>query len=190
MRHPFTAFTHGQTCQNMKTLSNKLWTENQEMKTRLLVLTAFGIFLSLIIFIAFIYSIHGAWEEGSLDHDPDLSSSHAYNSFGLLSFNSIFVAGPILLGVISLVFLVPNIILRLKNIPTRKYMLLIGAGVLLFFGSSSILNSTESLLAVDNLKDESNLISLIGGLTAISYGMVFIIPAIILLRRVKLRVRK
>lgn len=165
------------------------------MKTRFLILIAFGIFLSLIIFIVFIYSIHEIWRGdyiggGSLDHDPGLSPSYAYGSFGLLSFNSIFVAGPIILGISSLVFLVPNIILRLKNIPTRKYMFIIGAGVLLFFGSSSIQNGIESLLTMDNLKDESNLTSLIGGVITISFGMVFIIPAIILLRRAKLRVRK
>ena len=165
------------------------------MKTRFLILITFGIFLSLVIFIVFIYSIHGIWEGvyiggSALDHDPDLSPSYAYDSFGLLSFNSLFVAGPIILGIISLVFLVPNIILRLKNIPTRKYMFIIGAGVLLFFGSSSVQNGIESLLTVDNLTDESNLISLIGGLITISFGMVFIIPAIILLRRAKLRVRK
>ena len=165
------------------------------MKTRLLILIALGIFLSLVIFIVFIYSIHEIWGGdyiggGSLDHDPDLSPSYAYDSFGLLSFNSIFVAGPIMLGVISLVFLIPNIILRLKNIPTRRYMFIIGAGVLLFFGSSSVQNGVESLLTVDNLKDESNLINLIGGLITISFGMIFIIPAIILLRRAKLRIRK
>jgi len=165
------------------------------MKTKLLILIAFGIFLSLVIFIVFIYSIHSVWDGayiggGSLDLDPDLSPSYAYDSFGLLSFNSIFVVGPIILGIVSLVFLVPNIILRSKNIPTRKYMLIIGAGVLLFFGSSYIQNGMGSLLTVDNLKDESNQISLSGGLITISFGMVFIIPAIILLRSSKLRIRK
>ncbi len=155
-----------------------------------LILIAFGIFLSLLVFIVFIYWIHMVWEGayiggGSLDSDPDLSPSYEYDSFGYLSFNSIFVVGPIMLGIISLAFLVPNIILRLKNIPTRKYMLVIGAAILLLFGFSSVQNGMGSLLSVDNVSDESSQIRLIGGLISIIYAMIFIIPAIILLRKAK-----
>ncbi len=52
----------------------------------------------------------------------------------ILQFDSMFVAGPIMLGIISLVFIVPNISLRIKKIPPRKYMSIIAAGILLFFG--------------------------------------------------------
>lgn len=170
--------------------------EAMEMKVNLLILIAVSIFLALLVFIIFIYSVNlelGFLEDyggGSSDLDSVLSPSYSSYYQQILKFDSIFVAGPIMLGIVSLAFIVPNIILRMKKIPTRKYMFVIGAGVLLFFGSSYVQNGIGSLLTVDNLKDESNQISLIGGLIAISFGMVFVIPAIILLRRAKLRIRK
>lgn len=110
-----------------------------------LIIIAFCIFLGLIVFTALIYSINLRSEsdtdygEGVVDLDSDLSPSYAYDSAGrLLAFNSIFVAGPIMLGVISLIFIGSNIILRIKKITTRKYMLIIAASIFMFFGLSSI----------------------------------------------------
>ena len=57
---------------------------------------------------------------GVVDPVPDLSPSYALDFTGYLQFNSMFVAGPIMLGIISLVFLVLNIILRIKKIPLEN----------------------------------------------------------------------
>ena len=165
------------------------------MKTRFLIFITFGIFLSLMIFIVFIYSVHLMWEGdhiggGSLDSDPDLSPSYAYDSLGYLSFNSIFVAGPIMLGIISLVYLVPNIILRMKKIPTGRYMFIITACILMFFGLSYVENGLSSLTPERLESSTDYRINLIGALIPAGIGAIFIIPAIILLRRAKLRIRK
>ena len=93
-------------------------------------------------------------------------------------------------GIISLVFLVPNIILRIKQIPTRKYMLIITAGILLFFGSSYVENGFQLLLTLKHLELESDWIILIGGLIPIGIGVIFIVPGIIVLKKAKLRIRK
>ncbi len=167
------------------------------MKIKFLTIIAFCIFLSLVIFTAFVYSINLRLESdtdyggGAVDLDSDLSPSYARDFPGmLLAFNSIFVAGPIMLGVISLIFIVSNIILRVKKIPTRKYMLIIAAGVLIFFGSPLILGGLQSVLILEQLEQENDWIILISSLVEISYGMAFIIPGIIALKKAKLRVRK
>lgn len=166
------------------------------MKVKLLMIIAFSIFLALSTFTVFVFLINSGFVSsmyiggGAIDLDPDLSPSYAYDSHGYLKFNSIFVAGPIILGIISLVFLVPNIILRTKKIPTRKYMLVIAAGVLFFFGFSYISNGIPSILTLEQLEEENDWIRLIGGLIAIGIGLIFIIPGIVLLRKAKLRIRK
>ena len=92
------------------------------MKINLLILNTVSIFLTLISFVVFIYSINLVSESpefqrhgGGIDLDPDLSPSYAHDFYGYSKYNSIFVSGPIMLGIISLVFLVPNIILRVKK---------------------------------------------------------------------------
>jgi len=185
------------------------------MKTKLLILFAVSIFVAIISFVVFIYSINLVSESpefqghiggGSIDFDPgshpdvypssaldlnsDLSPSYALDFTGYLQFNSIFVAGPIILGIISLAFLVPNIILRIKKIPTRKYMLIIAAGVLIFFGYGHVQNGIQSLLTLEHLDQENDLITLIAGLIAIGVGTIFIVPGIIILKKAKLRIRK
>lgn len=162
------------------------------MKTRILIIIAVSIFVALMVFVGIIYLeiprefIGG----GSIDLDPDLSPSFAPYYYQMLRFDSIFVAGPIIIGTISLVFLVPNIILRIKKIPTRKYMLIIAACILIFFGSSYVENGIQSLLTLEQLEQENDWITLIGGLIGISMGMIFIVPGIILLKKAKLRERK
>jgi len=169
------------------------------MKIKLLIVIAVSIFLTLLAFVVFLYSINLVSESpefqryiggGAVDLDPDLSPSYALDFAGGLQFNSIFVVIPIMLGIISLVFLVPNIILRIKKIPTRKYMLVIAAGVLIFFGYSYVENGIRSFFMIDQLEKENDWIMLIGSLITIGMGLIFIIPAIILLKKAKLRIRK
>ena len=169
------------------------------MKIIHLTLIAVSIFVALISFVVFIYLINLVSESpefqryigaGGIDLDPDLSPSYAFDFAGGLQFHSIFVAGPIMLGIISLVFLVPNIILRIKKIPTRKYMLIIAAAILIFFGSGNVENGIQSLLTLEHLEQENDWIILIGGLITIGTGMIFVIPGIVLLKKAKLRMGK
>ena len=170
------------------------------MKIKLLILITVSIFVALITFVVFVYLINLELESqvfqnhiggGAIDLDPDLSPSFAYDyQSSLFQFHMITVAGPIMLGIISLTFLVPNIILRIKKIPTRKYMLIIAAGVLIFFGYGSVQNGLQSLLTLEHLEQESDWIILIGGLITIGMGAIFIVPGIIVLKKAKLRIRK
>ena len=103
------------------------------MKTRHLIIIAISISVALIVFVGIIYSINLEMDLemkniGSIDSDPDLSPSYAPYYYRTLQFDSIFVAGPIILGIISLAFIVPNIILRIKKklpiyspLPTYSY---------------------------------------------------------------------
>ncbi len=140
--------------------------------------------MALIIFIGIIYSTSLALDssDGRL-LDRGLPPSYLL----LLQFNSIFVVG-IIAGIISLIFLVPNIILRIKKIPTRKYMLIITSGILIFFGAFFI-EIVLSLLTLEHSEHSSGgyRITLIGALTYAGIGLIFIIPAIIILKKAKLR---
>ncbi len=162
-----------------------------------LIIIAFCIFLGLIVFTALIYSINLRSEsdtdygEGVVDLDSDLSPSYAYDSAGrLLAFNSILVAGPIILGIISLTFIIPNIILKIKKIPTRKYMLIIAASILIFFAISWI-QSGLSALAPERFEQElDHRIILISALIPMGIGAVPLMVGIVLLKKAKLRQRK
>ncbi len=155
-----------------------------------------SIFLTLLIFIVFIYLINLELESqtdyggGSLDLDSELSPSYSPYHYQILQFNSIFVAGPIILGVISLVFLIPNIILRIKKIPTRKYMLIITAGILIFFGSSWIHSGLLAVTPESFEQQPDYRILLVSALIQIGIGSVPFILGIIVLKKAKLRIRK
>ncbi len=158
------------------------------MKTRFLIIIAISIFLALIIFIGIIYSINLEFESqlDSLDGKYAMTDNSPAISF-LLQFNSIFVAGPIMAGIISLIFLVPNIILRIKKIPTRKYMLIIASCILIFFGAPWIQNGLSALTPESFEHSSDYRINLIGALIPTGIGLIFIIPAIIILKKAKLR---
>lgn len=165
------------------------------MKTRSLIIVAVSIFVTLIVFVGIIYSINLEMDlemrnAGPVGSDPDLSPSYAPYYYRILQFDSIFVAGPIMLGIISLVFLLPNIILRMKKIPAGKYMLIITACILMFFGLSYVGNGLSSLTPERLESSTDYRINLIGALIPAGIGAVFIISAIILLRRARLRIRR
>ena len=50
-----------------------------------------------------------------------------------------------MLGIISLMLIVPNIVLQIKKIPPRRYMLVIAAGILIFFGAPYIFSGLSAL---------------------------------------------
>ncbi len=165
------------------------------MKTRLLIIVTISIFVALIVFVGIIYSINLEMDLEmknikSMDSDPDLSPSYAPYNYRMLQFDSIFVAGPIILGVISLAFIVPNIILRIKKIQTRKYMLVITAIILIFFGISYIQNGLSALTPERFEQQDDYRINLIGALIPIAIGSGPVILGIIALKKAKLRIRK
>lgn len=80
---------------------------------------------------------------GAIDMDPDLSPSYAYDfAYG---YGSVIISlAPLTVG-ISALFLVPYFILKRKKIPSRPYLALILAGILLFFGIPSFVETLEVL---------------------------------------------
>lgn len=86
-------------------------------------------------------STHENMGGGAIDMNPDLSPSYHYSFAHGLIYGTIIPLAFWFVG-ISAVFLIPNFILKRKNIPTRPYLVLSLAGILLFFG---IPNSVESL---------------------------------------------
>ena len=168
------------------------------MRIKFLILIAVSIFVTLVTFVVFVYLVnlesHASQEYvggGAIETDSGLSPSYAYDyRGGFFQFHMITVAGPIMLGIISLVFLVPNIILRIKKIPPRKYMLVIAAIVLIFFGISSIQNGL-SVLTPEHFERQSDYrINLIGALIPIGIGSIPFALGIVMLKKAKLRIRK
>jgi hypothetical protein len=80
---------------------------------------------------------------GSIDLDPDLSHSYAYDF--VFSWNSIFMFVPMMLGIVGASLLIAHLILKRKKKPSRPYLILIIAGFLLYFG---IPNAVQGLLLV------------------------------------------
>jgi len=127
------------------------------MRTNQLTLIAISIFVTLIIFIVFIYLINLISESpqfqgyiggGPIDFDPDLSPSYALDFTGYLKFNSIFVMVPIQLGIISLLLIIPHLILKKKKIPSRPYVSLIAAAIMLFIGIPSSIQGVLHLFII------------------------------------------
>jgi hypothetical protein len=84
---------------------------------------------------------------GSLDLDPDLSPSYALDfAWGLfyLTFLPLLAMG---LG-ISALFLVPHFILKRKSIPSRPYLSLILAGLLLYFFIPHVAGTLHTLTMI------------------------------------------
>jgi len=82
---------------------------------------------------------------GPIDMDPDLSPSYALDFQYSFLYHAISPLARIAL-VIAAVFLVPHFILKRKNIPSRPYLLLILAGLLLFFSIPTLVSILSSAL--------------------------------------------
>ena len=67
--------------------------------------------------------------DGSIDWDPDLSPSYAPNFV-----RSGFVLVLIPLGIILPILIIPHLILKKKKIPSRPYVTLIAAAIMLYIG--------------------------------------------------------
>ena len=74
--------------------------------------------------------------------NPDLSPSYALDFAGGLIYGTIMPLAGLFVGV-SALFLTPYFILKRKNIPSRPYLALILAGILLFFTIPNFVSSLE-----------------------------------------------
>ncbi len=131
------------------------------MKTLTLTLIPVLAFLGILGIII----LFGNWSQpqpelggGEIDANPDLSPSYALDFTGDLFYYIILS----LIGIATL-FLVLYFILKRKNILSRSYMTLILSGVLLHFGTTSLIpfanNVPKLLYMLDN--DQSFFIQLI-----------------------------
>ena len=84
---------------------------------------------------------------GTRDLDPDLSPSFALDFAGGLSYH-ILLPYLLLSGIILPSFLVPYFILKRKNIPSKPYLSLILAGLLLFFSIPNFISSLQSFAII------------------------------------------
>ena len=99
------------------------------MKTKLLI---FGLFITGFVFPVMAQESNFVGG-GSVDLDSELSPTYALDFMGGLFYHTILPLTALFLG-ISALFLVPYFILKRKNIPSKPYMSLILAGLLLFLG--------------------------------------------------------
>ena len=73
---------------------------------------------------------------GSLDPDP--ASHPSFPNDFLLGWNLIFVFVPLASGIIASILLLIHLILKKKNIPSRPYITIISAAIMLYFGISAL----------------------------------------------------
>ena len=124
---------------------------------------------------------------GTIEVNSELPSN--FSSFEQQIFknsNSNFIAGLILLTVIFLLLLGSHLILKRKRIHSRPYLLLIIAGILLFFGLPNLVSSTLSLSV--NLLFQTNFETsvLVGLFASVGFAFVLVAAAAIILIKSKL----
>lgn len=100
--------------------------------------------------------------------------------------NSIYVAGPLMASLIGLALVIPYAILKKKKIPARRYMLVIAAGILIFFSYGWIHNGL-SVLSPEHFERQADYrIILISALIPTGIGMVLLTLGIFLLKKANL----
>ena len=133
---------------------------------------------------------NGEWidvDRGKIEVNSESSSS--FSGFEKQIFensNSNFIAGSILFTVILLLLLGSHLILKRIRIPSQPYLLLIIAGILLFFGLPNLVASGLSLSV--NLLFQTNLETsiLVGLLISFGFALVLVVIAGIILVKSKL----
>lgn len=84
---------------------------------------------------------------GAVNLNPELSPSYALDFMGASFYRVILPLAALFAG-IAAVFLTPYFILKRKNTPSKPYLALILAGVLLFFGIPNLASSLESISVI------------------------------------------
>jgi len=90
---------------------------------------------------------------GSIDLDPDLSPSYAFDFPFAIFYLTILPLTAWFLG-ISALFLVPRFILKRKKIPSKPYLSLILVGLLLCFGIPSFITSLQTFAIIFSHPDQ------------------------------------
>ena len=112
------------------------------MKTRLLIVIGF-----VVLTLTFVDSSYA--QGGVINLDPELSPSYAsYEQQIFSNPNSVFVMVPITLGIISLLLIIPYLILKKKKIPSRPYIVLIAAAIMLFIGIPNFIQGIMLLFII------------------------------------------
>ncbi|QLH06143.1 hypothetical protein [Nitrosopumilus ureiphilus] len=153
--------------------------DKKKTKTRPLMIITIVVSVSILMYVNFAYP-----QGDTIDLDPDLSPSYALDF--ATSTNSIFVVLPMILSIVFLLIIIPHLILKRKKIPSRPYISLIAAAIMLFFGIPSLINGLEIIIL---LIQEERLHSLdfIANLTAMaSIGFILALFGMIILLKSKL----
>ena len=114
------------------------------MKTRLLIIIVFVMYVSILLYVDSAYA-----QGGTINLDPELSPDYpSYEQQIFSNRNSIFVVVPIQLGIISLLLVIPHLILKKKKIPSRPYVVLIAAAIMLFIGIPNFIQGIMILFMI------------------------------------------
>jgi len=114
------------------------------MKTRLLIFFAFTVSTSILTCANSAYA-----QGGAINLDPESSPSYAsYEQQIFSNPNSVFVIVPIQLGIISLILVTTHLILKKKKIPSRSYVALVAAAIMLFIGIPSFIQGVMNLFMI------------------------------------------
>lgn len=160
------------------------------MKTVILTLIPVLAFLGILGIVI----LFGNWSQpqpelgGAIDLDPDLSPTYTYDFANGLFYYTILPLMA-LFAVISALFLIPYFILKRKNIPSKPYLSLILAGLLLYFGTPYFISSLEVFTIIFSSQPEQIMrwvfnFKFIGSMIPI---IVFSIAGILLYRSLILR---
>jgi ammonia channel protein AmtB len=108
-------------------------------------------YLVLTMMISIISPISHIWDMGygggTVDLDPELSPTYALDFMGGLFYHIVLPLTALSLG-ISALFLVPYFLLKRKNIPTKPYLSLILAGLLLYFEIPVFISSLQTFAMI------------------------------------------
>jgi len=113
------------------------------MKTRLLIIIGLSIIMSLFL-IDPAYSAELSFAiDCPITHkfDPDTQNCEIW-------WNSIYVIVPIQLGIISLILVTTHLILKKKKIPSRPYVALVAASIMLFIGIPNFIQGIMNLFGI------------------------------------------
>ncbi|AJM91730.1 ammonium transporter [Nitrosopumilus piranensis] len=126
--------------------------KNSDNKSLIIAMgIATATYLVLFVVIFLIYPTPHIWDTvyggGTMDMDPDLAPSYALDFMGGLFYHTILPLTALSVG-ISALFLVPYFILKRKKIPSRPYISLILAGLLLYFGMPYLISSLDPLVMI------------------------------------------
>ena len=111
------------------------------MKSKLLILIVFVMSVSIIVYVDSAYA-----QGDAINLDPKLSPSYEQQVFS--NPDSIFVMVLIQLGIILLILVTAHLILKKKKIPSRPYVALIAAAIMLFIGIPNFIQGIMILFMI------------------------------------------